>query len=110
MGKVDWTCSQSGNVALSPATRAKNSNVTFSQPLLSSGGSVVMVEVAYKYASPTTQVVAGSYTHSGAELHYTDYSPTLFFSAVPEPSPWTAWGVAVCFLAVLARRLRGRCR
>jgi Flp pilus assembly protein TadG len=62
VGKVAWTCSQSGNAALSPASRAFNSNVTFSQPLLSSGGSVVMVEVAYNYASPTTQVVAGSYT------------------------------------------------
>jgi hypothetical protein len=35
--------------------------MTFSQPLLASGGSVLMVEVAYNYASPTTQVVLGSY-------------------------------------------------
>jgi len=61
VGKVAWTCSQSGNGTLSPASRAVNSTVTFSQPLLSSGGSVLMVEVAYSYASPTTQVVAGSY-------------------------------------------------
>ena len=61
VGKVNWTCSQSGNGTLSPASRAVNSTVTFSQPLLSSGGSVVMVEVAYSYASPTTQVIAGSY-------------------------------------------------
>jgi len=61
VGKVAWTCSQSGNGTLSPASRAVNSTVTFSQPLLSSGGSVLMAEVAYSYASPTTQVVAGSY-------------------------------------------------
>jgi Flp pilus assembly protein TadG len=61
VGKVAWTCSQSGNGTLSPAARAVNNTVTFSQPLLSSGGSVVMVEVAYSYASPTTQVIAGSY-------------------------------------------------
>jgi Flp pilus assembly protein TadG len=61
VGKVDWTCTQSGSGSLSPASRAKNSTVTFTQPLLSSGGSVVMVEVAYNYASPTTQIVAGSY-------------------------------------------------
>ena len=61
VGKVAWTCSQAGNGTLSPAARTVNSTVTFSQPLLSSGGSVVMVEVAYAYASPTTQVIAGSY-------------------------------------------------
>ena len=54
------------------------------------------------------QVVAGSYTHSGAELHYTDYSPTLVFSAVPEPSTWGACGMGLCFLAVVVRRLKRR--
>jgi len=54
------------------------------------------------------QVVAANYTHSGAELHYTDYTPTLVFSAVPEPSTWGACGLGLCFLAVVVRRLR-RC-
>ncbi|MBV9549146.1 MAG: pilus assembly protein [Alphaproteobacteria bacterium] len=61
VGKVAWTCSQSGSGSLSPSSRAVNSTVTFSQPLLSSGSSVLMVEVAYSYASPTTQVISGSY-------------------------------------------------
>ena len=35
--------------------------MTFSQPLLVTGGSVLMVEVAYAYTSPTTQAIAGSF-------------------------------------------------
>ena len=55
VGTVAWTCTQSGSGTLTPASRAVNSTVTFSQPLLSSGGSVVMSEVAYSYSSPTTR-------------------------------------------------------
>lgn len=61
-GKVDWSCTQAGNGSLTVASRAKGNSVTFAQPLLSSGGSVLMVEVAYAYASPTSQAIAGSYT------------------------------------------------
>jgi len=52
------------------------------------------------------QVVAASYTHSGAELHYTDYTPALVFSAVPEPSTWGACGLGLCFLLGVGRRFR----
>ena len=62
VGKVAWSCTQAGSGALTPTTRANNTTMTFTQPLLSSGGSVLMVEVAYLYASPTSQVVLGSYT------------------------------------------------
>ena len=64
VGKVAWTCSQSGtgvSGTLSPASRKTNDLVTFAAPLLSSGSSVLMVEVAYSYTSPTTKVIAGSY-------------------------------------------------
>jgi Flp pilus assembly protein TadG len=64
VGKVAWSCTQTGNGTLSPTGRAINSTVTFGQPLLASGGSVLMAEVAYAYASPTTQVILGSYTYS----------------------------------------------
>ena len=62
IGKVAWSCTQAGNGTLTPSSRANSTTMTFSQPLLASGGSVLMVEVAYAYASPTTQVVLGSYT------------------------------------------------
>ena len=59
-GKVAWTCTQSGSGTLAVASRAVNSTVTFSQPLLSSGGSVLMSEVAYSYSSPTTELLTGA--------------------------------------------------
>jgi len=59
VGRVAWTCTQSGSGTLAVASRAVNSTVTFSQPLLSSGGSVLMSEVAYNYSSPTTQLLTG---------------------------------------------------
>jgi Flp pilus assembly protein TadG len=64
VGKVAWTCSQSGNGTLSPASRAVGSTVTFSQALLSTGGSVLMAEISYSYASPTTKVLTGAITMS----------------------------------------------
>jgi len=61
VGKVAWVCSQTGSGTLSPATRAVNSTVSFTQPLLSTGASVILVEVAYNYTSPTTQVLTGPF-------------------------------------------------
>jgi Flp pilus assembly protein TadG len=60
VGKVAWTCTQSGSGTLSPASRAANSNVTLPQALLTTGSSVIVSEVAYNYASPTTKVVTGA--------------------------------------------------
>lgn len=60
VGRVAWTCTQSGSGTLTPASRATNSTVTFSQPLLSSGGSVLMSEVAYSYSSPTTRLITSA--------------------------------------------------
>ena len=59
-GKVAWTCTQSGTGTLTPASRSVNSTVTFSQPLMLTNGSVLMAEVAYNYASPTTKVITGT--------------------------------------------------
>jgi Flp pilus assembly protein TadG len=59
-GKIAWTCTQAGSGTLSPVTRANNDVVTFTQPLMTTNGSVIMAEVAYSYASPTTQVVTGA--------------------------------------------------
>jgi Flp pilus assembly protein TadG len=59
-GKVAWTCTQTGSGTLTPASRAVNNTVTFGQPLMTTNGSVLMAEIAYNYASPTTQVITGA--------------------------------------------------
>jgi Flp pilus assembly protein TadG len=58
-GKVAWSCTQLGTGTLTPTSRNKNDPVTFNQALITVNGSVLMAEIAYKYASPTTKVVAG---------------------------------------------------
>jgi len=58
-GKVAWTCTQSGTGTLTPATRAVNDTVTLPQPLMTASGSIVIAEIAYNYASPTTKVITG---------------------------------------------------
>jgi hypothetical protein len=59
-GTVAWSCTQTGSGALSPTTRTVNDPVTLPQPLMTSGGSVIIAEVAYNYASPTTKVITGA--------------------------------------------------
>lgn len=58
-GKVAWTCTQAGTGTLTPASRSVGSTVTFTQPLMTTNGSVIMAEIAYNYASPTTKVITG---------------------------------------------------
>jgi Flp pilus assembly protein TadG len=58
-GKISWTCAQAGSGTLTPASRAIGDTVTLPQALLTSGGSVIIAEVAYNYASPTTQIISG---------------------------------------------------
>jgi Flp pilus assembly protein TadG len=60
-GKVDWVCTQTASAIGSLGTAsAKNDKV---DPLPSAimvvGGSVIRVEVAYEYNSPTTQSITG---------------------------------------------------
>ena len=52
---------------MTPTARAKGDTVTFGSPLMpatqalmTTNGSVIMAEVAYSYASPTTQVITGA--------------------------------------------------
>lgn len=59
-GKVAWTCTQTGSGTLSPATRAVGNTVTFPQALMTTDGSVIIAEVAFNYASPTTKVITGA--------------------------------------------------
>jgi len=59
-GKVAWTCTQTGTGTLTPASRSVNGTVTFSQPLMTTNGSVLMAEIAYSYNSPTTKVITGA--------------------------------------------------
>jgi hypothetical protein len=58
-GKVAWTCTQSGTGTLTPGSRAVGDTVTLPQALMTTNGSVIIAEVAYNYASPTTNVITG---------------------------------------------------
>jgi Flp pilus assembly protein TadG len=59
-GKVAWSCTQSGTGTLTPTSRNQGDPVTFNQALITTNGSVLMAEIAYNYASPTTKVVTGA--------------------------------------------------
>ena len=80
-GKVAWTCTQTGTASLSPATRAVGSTVTFTQPLMTEGGSVIIAEIAYNYASPTTKVISGP-------INFTNnfYTKPRRVAQIPSPS------------------------
>ena len=58
-GKVAWTCTQSGSGTLTPASRNTGDTFTLPQALLTTNGSVIVAEIAYNYASPTSQVITG---------------------------------------------------
>ncbi|HVW72381.1 MAG TPA: TadE/TadG family type IV pilus assembly protein [Rhizomicrobium sp.] len=58
-GKVAWTCTQAGSGTLTPATRSPADIVTLPQAIMPANGSVIMAEVAYKYSSPTMQMITG---------------------------------------------------
>jgi len=59
VGKVAWTCTQSGSGTLSPGSRSVGATMTLPQALLTTGSSVIVSEIAYNYASATTKVIAG---------------------------------------------------
>jgi Flp pilus assembly protein TadG len=58
-GKVVWSCTQSGSGTLTPVARAKDDPFTLPQSIMTAGGSVIVAEIAYSYASPTTKVITG---------------------------------------------------
>jgi Flp pilus assembly protein TadG len=57
-GTVAWTCTQAGSGTLTPAARTPGSTVTLPQAIMTAGGSVIIAEIAYKYDSPTTKLIA----------------------------------------------------
>lgn len=60
-------------------------------------------------AAVNGQVVAGSYAHAGAELHYTGFNfHEEFDYEVPEPGTYGLLGAAACAGLALARRRRHR--
>jgi len=46
--------------------RTQGSVVTVPTGLMTSGGSVILAEITYAYASPTTQVLTGTVTMTGS--------------------------------------------
>jgi Flp pilus assembly protein TadG len=83
-GTVEWTCKQPGSGTLSPATLSPGDNVSFGKQLLSSGGSVLMVEVAYNYNPPTTRELVGG-------LQFSDkfYTKPRRVALIPAPESCT---------------------
>jgi Flp pilus assembly protein TadG len=80
-GKVAWTCTQAGTGTLSPASRTVGGSVTFNQALMTTNGSVVMAEIAYSYASPTTKVITGA-----INMTNNFYTKPRRVSAIPAPT------------------------
>lgn len=54
------------------------------------------------------QVVAGSYTQNGAEVHYVDFNAPVTFSAVPEPATYGMMGIGACAALMIWRSRRKR--
>lgn len=74
-------------------------------------GSVLapLVDLTNYNSSINGQVLAGSLTYSGAELHDTPFTPVGITVGVlvPEPSTYALWGVGLCAAGfVLRRRLQ----
>jgi Flp pilus assembly protein TadG len=87
-GKVAWTCTQTGSGTLSPASRNVGDTVTFGPPLMSAtqalmtaNGSMIIAEVAYNYASPTTQVITG-----GINMTNNFYAKPRRVAQIPAPT------------------------
>jgi Flp pilus assembly protein TadG len=55
-GTVAWSCTQQGTGTLPPAPTGP---VTLPKPMMTPGGSVIIAEVAYDYASPTSAMITG---------------------------------------------------
>ena len=59
-GTVVWSDQQN------TTARSVGATVTVPTGLMSSGGSVILAEISYAYASPTTQVLTGTVTMTGS--------------------------------------------
>jgi hypothetical protein len=54
--------------------------------------------------APNGQIVAGNYTHHGAELHQIEFIAPVAFSPVPEPATFGVFGVAATLGIAFGRR------
>jgi Flp pilus assembly protein TadG len=86
-GKVDWVCTHtaSGDLGTAPA---KNAAVNFTpagqtpaNTLMVAGGSVIRVEVAYEYNSPTTHSITGPIVMTS-----TFYTKPRRVAQIPQPT------------------------
>ncbi|WP_221031763.1 collagen-binding domain-containing protein [Actomonas aquatica] len=56
--------------------------------------------------APEGQIVASSYTHNGAELHFKPFDSTVGFTPVPEPRTWGLITVALAGAMIWHQRRR----
>ncbi len=56
--------------------------------------------------APEGQIVASSYNHNGAELHFKDFDSTVGFTPIPEPSTWGALTIGLAGLMIWHQRRR----
>ena len=70
-GTVAWSNAQN------TAARTVGATVTVPAGLLTSGGSVILAEITYAYASPTTQVLTGAVTMTGSFYAHPRRSATV---------------------------------
>jgi Flp pilus assembly protein TadG len=76
-GRVAWVCSQ----GTAPTGLAVGSTVTFDQPLMTPGGSVIYTEARYTYYSPTSKMIAGTISMSNKF-----YSKPRRVAQIPAPA------------------------
>jgi Flp pilus assembly protein TadG len=74
-GRVAWVCGQGAPSVAVGAT------MHFSQPLMTTGGSVIYAEITYVYESPTSQLVAGS-----IRMNNNFYSKPRRVAQIPSPT------------------------
>ena len=81
ISSIVYSTSTTGTVAWSNAqnTTARSTGATVTVPagLMSSGGSVILAEITYAYASPSTQVLTGSVTMTGSFYAHPRRSATV---------------------------------
>jgi Flp pilus assembly protein TadG len=81
ISSIVYSNSTTGTVAWSNAqnttARSVGATVTVPAGLLNSGGSVILAEITYAYASPTTQVLTGAVTMTGSFYAHPRRSATV---------------------------------
>jgi Flp pilus assembly protein TadG len=75
-GKVAWSCTKNGTA------KSVGSTATLPDGVMTVDGSVIVSEIKYDYASPTTQIVAGT-----VPMTNTFYTKPRRVLGIPGPSP-----------------------